>query len=167
LKNIENRLANVQQLIRKEVQQIIKQEETAIKALLAEEESLQNSIDEIYKEIKKHSHQEYKLSEINRKMADTQELYSMFIKQREEARISLAKAENLIKIRTINPPAIPTDPAAPKKKLNILLALVVSMLLSGVLVFILDYFDHSLNTGEEVEYHLNLPFLASVREIKR
>lgn len=167
VKNLENRLANVQGLIRKEVAQIIQQEETAIQALLAEEETLQNSIAELYKEIKNHSQQEYKLSDINRKIADTQELYSMFMKQREEARISLAKAENLIKIRTINPATVPPEPVAPKKKLNILLAILVAMLLSGILVFILDYFDHSINTAEEVEAYLNLPFLASIREIKR
>ncbi|MBN2092607.1 GumC family protein [candidate division KSB1 bacterium] len=164
---IENEIQTTKTHIRKEVDQIINQEETAIQALLAEEETLQNSIVQLYLEIKGHSQQEYKLSEINRDIEDTQEMYSLFRKQREEARISLAKAENNIKIRIIEPPVISKDPVKPKRKLNILLSILVSFGLIILATFIGGYFDHSLNTAEDIEYYLHLPLLASIREIKR
>ncbi len=164
---IENEIQTTRTHIRKEVDQIINQEETAIQALLAEEETLQNSIQQLYQEIKNHSQQEYKLSEIERDIEDIQEMYSLFRKQREEARISLAKAENIIKIRIIEPPFVPKNPVKPKRKLNILLSILVSIGLIILITFIGGYFDHSLNTAEDVEYYLHLPLLASIREIKR
>lgn len=164
---IENEIQTAKMHIQKEVNQIINQEETAIQALLAEEETLQNSIAQLYLEIKNHSQQEYKLAEISRDIEDTQEMYSLFRKQREEARISLAKAENNIKIRIIEPPVVSKDPIKPKRKLNILLSILVSFGLIILITFIGGYFDHSLNTAEDVEYYLHLPLIASIREIKR
>lgn len=164
---IENEIQTTKTHIRKEVDQIINQEETAIQVLLAEEETLENSIKQLYQQIKNHSQQEYKLSEINRDIEDSQEMYSLFRKQREEARISLAKAENIIKIRIIEPPVVPNDPIKPKRKMNILLSILVSFGLIVLITFIGGYFDHSLNTAEDVEYYLHLPLLASIREIKR
>jgi len=164
---IENEIQTTKTHILKEVGQIINQEETAIQALLAEEEALQNSIALLYQQIKDHSQQEYKLGEITRDIEDTQEMYSLFRKQREESRISLAKAENNIKIRIIEPPVMPKDPIKPKRKLNILLSILVSIGLVILVTFIGGYFDHSLNTAEDVEYYLHLPLLASIREIKR
>jgi uncharacterized protein involved in exopolysaccharide biosynthesis len=164
---IENEIQTTKKHILKEVDQIINQEETAIQALLAEEETLQNSIAQLYQQIKNHSQQEYKLGEITRDIEDTQEMHSLFRKQREESRISLAKAENNIKIRIIEPPVLPKDPIKPKRKLNILLSILVSIGLVILVTFIGGYFDHSLNTAEDVEYYLHLPLLASIREIKR
>ncbi|NIR51884.1 GumC family protein [candidate division KSB1 bacterium] len=163
---LENRIAATKKIIRNEVQQIIEQEKTAIRALKAEEQALQKSIAKINENIKKFTEKEYEFSQLSRGIDDNQEVYSMLLKQREEARISLAKLERGVKVKVISPPVVPQKPVKPRKFLNIILGIMLGAMCGLGLAFFLEYNDHSISSVEEMEKMTGLPALGSVREIK-
>ena len=165
--NLEQEIATIEKQIKTEVQQIINQADTAIRALKAEENTLQQSIDKLNREIKKFAQKEMEFSQLSRGIDDRREIYSMLLKQREEARISLAKMQRGIKIKVINPARVPIEPVSPKRKLNILMAIVLGLIGGVGLAFVLESFDQSVNSPEEIKKITGLKLLGTVKNYKR
>ncbi len=165
VQNLEDAILRTQKRIEREVDEIVKLEETAIRALKAEEEALQETINNLNNQIKDFAQKEYELTRLSRGIDDNREVYSMLLKQREEARISQAKLERGVKIKVISPALAPTIPIKPKKKLNVLLATILGLVSGFGLAFFIEYFDHTLNSPEEVENHLELPVWGSIRKL--
>ena len=162
--NIEKQITATEKQIENEIEQIIKMEETAIEALLAEEAALQESISRTSEEIKSFAQREYEFAQISRGIEDNREVYSMLLKQREEARISLAKLQTGVRTKIISPAVVPSDPIKPRKALNIILALFFGTFLGFCLAFIVEYLNHSLSNTAEVERFTGLTVLGSVRD---
>ena len=153
--------------IKNEIEQIVQMEEMTIKVLQVEEQLLQASIEKIQRELKEFAHKEYELSQLSRGIDDNREVFSMLLKQREEARIALAKLEHGIKIKVISPAVTPTEPVRPKRTVNVALALVAGLLAGLGLAFLVEFFDRTIDAPDELEKLLELPALGSVRGIYR
>jgi len=160
----ENQIKSTKLKIKQEVELLINQEKTAIKTLLARESVLKSAIDDIYSQMKDRSQQVFQYSELSRGINDNREIYSMLLKQREEARISLAKTEELIKIRFVSSAVTPESPIKPKKALNIVLSIFLGLGIGVGMALVLEYFDHSISNEEDVERFLKLPLLTSIPE---
>ena len=164
--DLENQIAATRLKIEKEIEQIIEMEETAVRALRAEEQILNRQIEKIKKEIRNLAQKEYQYNQISRGIEDEREIYSMLLKQREEARLSLAKLEKGVKINRISPAIVPTEPVKPKKMLNIILAIFLGLFGGLGLAFFIEYFDHTISTPEELEKYVGIDALGSIPEIK-
>lgn len=163
--HLEEAIARTQKRIEREIDEIVNLEETAIRALKAEEQLLLDTINDLNRQIKDFAQKEYELTRLSRGIDDNREVYSMLLKQREEARISQAKLEHGVKIKVISPALAPTVPIKPKKRLNVLLAIILGLVSGFGLAFFVEYFDHTLNTPEEVESHLELPVWGSIKTL--
>ncbi len=161
---IENQIQEARKKIKEEVELIIKQEQTAINVLIAREIVLKSAINDIYNKMRDRSQQVFRFAELSRGVDDNREVYSMLLKQREEARISLAKMDNLIKIKVISPAITPDNPIKPKIFLNVMLSIMLGIGLSLGVAFLAEYFDHTISNGDDVERYLNLPLLTSIPE---
>ena len=93
-------------------------EMASIRALKAEEDELQASIEKINSQIKDLAQNEFEYSQISRGIEDSREVYSTLLKQGEEARISLAKLESGVKTKLISPAVVPLEPVKPRKKIG-------------------------------------------------
>jgi succinoglycan biosynthesis transport protein ExoP len=164
---LDKQIARARKRIEVEIHQIMDMELAAIRALRTEERVLQNSIDKTINEIKELAQKEYEFSQLSRGIDDNREVYSMLLKQREEARISLSKLQKGIRISVISPAIVPADPTRPNKKLNIALALFLGMVGGLSLALFMEYFDHSISSQYELERFAELPVLGSVREVNR
>jgi uncharacterized protein involved in exopolysaccharide biosynthesis len=164
--DLEKQIIATKLKVESEIRQIIEMEQTAVRALRAEEQILSRQIEKIKKEIRNLAQNEFEYNQISRGIADEQEIYSMLRKQREEARISLAKLDMGIKINVISPAVEPTEPIKPKKLLNIVLALFLGLFGGLGLAFFMEYFDHTINTPDELEKYVGINSLGSVPEIK-
>jgi len=164
--NLEQEVATIEKQIKREVQQIINQEDMAIRVLMAEEQTLQAAINKLNGEIKNFARKEMEFSQLSRGIDDRREVYSMLLKQREEARISLAKMQRGIKIKVINPARVPIEPVSPKRKLNILMAIVLGLVGGVGLAFVLESFDRSVNSPEEIKKYTGLKLLGTVKNYK-
>jgi len=90
----------------------------------------------------------------------------MFLRQREEARISLAKNERGVKVSVISPPFVLPDPVRPQKKFNVILAVLIGLIGGLALAFVVEYFDHSISNSADLEKYTGMNVLGSVREIE-
>lgn len=126
--NVEQQIEAARQQITREVQQIVREEEASLQAMQAEEKILRELMQHTRQEISGLTQREYELAQLSRGIEDTREIYSILLKQREEARISLAKLQEDVKIKIINPAAAGVNPVSPNKKLNVLLAMVFGLI---------------------------------------
>ncbi len=165
VKNLKDAIASTRIRIETEIDEIVELEETAIRALKAEEELLEDTISDLNNQIKDFAQKEYELTRLSRGIDDNLEVYSMLLKQREESRISQAKLERGVKIKVISPALAPSVPVKPQKKLNVLLAMILGLVSAFGLAFFVEYFDHTLNSPEEVESQLDLPVWGSIKKL--
>jgi len=164
--NLDAEIAAANNSIRNEVRQIIEEEESSLRVLEAQEHSLQAAIASINNEIKNFADKEYELAQFSRGIDDNKALYSMLLKQREEARISLAKAQRGIKIRLVSPGIVPIKPDKPRKRLNIALAILLGLSISLGTAFLVEHIHHSLNAPDEVEpNYLGMSMANSIPEL--
>ena len=165
--NLDQQIAATNAKIKNEIEQIVRMEEMSIKVLQGEEQLLQASVGKIQRELKEFAHKEYELSQLSRGIDDNREVFSMLLKQREEARIALAKLEHGVKIKVISPALVPTEPVRPKRVMNVALALVAGLLAGLALAFLVEFWDRTIDEPDELERLLNMPTLGSMREIYR
>jgi len=164
--NLDKQIAAIKLKIKSEIQQIIDMEETSIRALKTEEDVLQNSVDKIKEEIQEFAQKEYEYAQISRGIDDNRDIYSMLLKQREEARISLAKSEREIIIKVVSPAIVPLYPIKPRKFLNIAMALLLGILVGCGLALLIDYFTYTINIPAELEKFRELAALEPAQEDK-
>ncbi len=151
----------------KETQEdIIKGEETAAKALLAQESALAQRMNQVVGSISDLSRQEYELGLISIGLTDLRAVYSMLVRQREEARLAANQKEYLIQVRLLEPALLPNDPVKPNKPLLLSLAVLVGLMVAFGLAFFVEYFDHSVNNAQDAQDCLQMPILASISDFQ-
>jgi uncharacterized protein involved in exopolysaccharide biosynthesis len=163
--NLNQQITATKAQIRNEIQQIIGMEENSLRALNAEEEELQAAIEKIKDEMRTFAQKEYELDQLSRGIDDNREVFSMLLKQREEARISLGKLEKGVKIKVISPAVAPLEPAKPRRKVNVALSGILGLLCGVGWALLVERLDHTINNPMELEQALGLPALGSIREI--
>ncbi len=89
-----------------------------------------------------------------------QEQYQILIKKLKDLNLSDSGIESGIEI--IERAERPGAPVAPRKTRNLVLSAVLGLFLGLGAVFILEYFDPTLQTPEEVKNYLGLPVLATI-----
>jgi succinoglycan biosynthesis transport protein ExoP len=77
---------------------------------------------------------------------------------------SSAAASNLVTL--IDPAVPPTSPAGPSRLLTTLLAALVGLFAAAAVIFLVEYFDESLKSPEDVTAAIGLPTLGSVQRMK-
>lgn len=160
--NLQQAIATTRQRIEQEVDEIVRLEETSIRAMKAEEQAFQHTIDDLNEQIKALAQKDYELTQLSRGIEDNREVYSMLLKQREEARISQAKLQRGVKIKVISPALVPSQPIKPNRRLNVILSVVLGLISGLGLAFAVEYFDRTVNSPVEVEQLLGLPVWGSI-----
>jgi tyrosine-protein kinase Etk/Wzc len=136
-----------------------------------EEEALEERIQALTSIIEKYSkgletlpEKEIQLAGLTRKAQVGEAIYTMLLKNLEEARIS--EAMKIGNIRIIDP-AIPSDyPIKPRKKLNTMMGGFLGLLVGLGLSFLLEFLDNSIKDSEEIERILKLPVLGVIPHIR-
>jgi capsular polysaccharide biosynthesis protein len=90
----------------------------------------------------------------------------LYLSKFEESRISNAMdSEKMANLSVIQPAYPPSKPVAPRKRLNMLIALLLGGFGGLGLAFFMEYLDESLENPDDVEKHLQLPVLASIPKL--
>ena len=83
-------------------------------------------------------------------------------KKREEARISNAlDIRRIVNVAVAEAPTVPALPDGLRRLILLALGLVFAAIASVTLALIIDYFDPSFRTPDEVEHFLGCPVLAA------
>jgi len=79
---------------------------------------------------------------------------------------TITQASTISSIQVVDPAIVPAKPIKPKKKRNILLAVIVGLLSGTGLAFFFDYIDNSIKSPRDVEERLGLPVFGHIPYIQ-
>lgn len=97
---------------------------------------------------------------LKQQAASTQDIYEFLLKQSEELALSSAiKSGNM---HIVDYAEAPSEPVSPNLKMNILLAVFLSLFAGAGLAFFLEYLDNSVKTPMDVAVRLGLPVLGMI-----
>lgn len=97
---------------------------------------------------------------LKRDVDTSRELYQSLLKRISETEVTgELKATN---IRVVDRAAEPMTPSRPRKKLNLLIALMIGLFGGTGIAFLMENLDQSLKTPEDIKNHLKLPALAAI-----
>lgn len=108
---------------------------------------------------------EQKLARLMRDASLAQDVYIMLAKRNEEAKISQIMQPTDVQI--VDRPVLPDKPVWPDKILNIVVAAVLGLLAGTGLAFLLDYFNATINTIDDVKNYLSLTVIGSIPDFNQ
>jgi succinoglycan biosynthesis transport protein ExoP len=156
---IESELNTLQKRRTQEVSRVINSLKNEYKVALAKENSLKAALAKQKKESLELNQKAIQYGVLRRESESARYMYELLIKRFKET--SLTEDMKTGNIRIVDRAEVPEYPTKPKKKLNILLAIIVSLLTGTGLAFFFEYLDNTIKLPEEVEKHLDIPFLGS------
>ena len=127
---------------------------------VAKEESLKKALAQQKEESLALNKKAVQFGVLKRQADSSRQLYELLIKRFKET--SLTEEMKTGNIRIVDRAEIPAEPVKPRKKLNLLLALVVGAFLGIGLAFFLEYLDNTITTPDAVKDYLKVPYLGPV-----
>ncbi len=104
-------------------------------------------------------------AEVTRDKSVREDLYTLLLAKLQEARIK--ENANVWDIRVFDRAYVPYEPIRPRPVRNTIFGAVIGLLLGVGLSMVIEYFDDSFRTVEDVESFLNISVLAAIPELKR
>ncbi len=160
IKRVVNIEAPSQNKIHQELLQQKMQAEVELGATMAQKAELDQIITSGESQIAKLPTEEQNLARLMRDTALAQEIYIMLAKRYEEAQISEAMQPTDVQI--IDQATTPNNPIKPKRKMNVLLTAFIGLFIGIGLAFLMEYFNKTINSIDDVKSYLDLPVLAAV-----
>lgn len=137
--------------------------EVTIQSLLPKVSALKNIVDEYNAQLEKIPERGLKLARLERAALLDEKITLMMKEKYEETRIT--EVGQLGNIRIIDPAKPDYSPISPKKKMNIILGIIVGLGLGIGITFLIEYFDNSVRTAEDVE-RVGMSLLGTIPLIK-
>jgi len=156
IKELKNKIAS-------EVKKIARSIETEYRVAKKQEAALNKALEEEKKKALALSEKEIQYNVLKREVEINRTLYESLLKRAKETNITEDLPVSNVSI--VDPARIPDLPFKPKKRLNILLAMVVGLTMGIGLAFFLEYLDDTIKTPEEVERYLKIPFLGYIGKV--
>lgn len=142
------------------------QSEAEIAAAKAQKDAINKIMTSKERDITTLPAKEQGLVRVSRDAMLAQEIYLMLAKRHEEARISEVMQPTDVQIidTAIAPPA--DRPVKPNKKLNVMIAAFLGLFAGTGLAFILEYFNKTITSTDDVKNYLDLPVLGRIPEFE-
>jgi capsular exopolysaccharide synthesis family protein len=150
--------------IAEEIKKIARSISTQYDIALDREKSLREELEREKNRAKDLTKKSLQFAVLQREVESNKQLYDTLITRVKET--SLTSGLNTSNIKIIDRAEVPVNPVKPKKKMNLLLGLVVGLGLGVGLAFFLEYLDDSIESPEDIEKHLGVPFLGPMGYVK-
>ena len=157
---IESELEDLQKRKITEVQRVVNSLRNEYRLAVAREESLKNALAQQKAESLELNKKAVEFGVLQRQAESARNMYELLVKRFKET--SLTEEMKTGNIRVVDRAEVPLEPVKPRKKLNLLLALVVGLALGVGLAFFLEYLDNSIKLPDEIKEYLKIPYLGPV-----
>lgn len=132
-----------------------------IASIKTEIQSVSHQINLLQRELETIPKDEIELARLERDKETAEKLYTFFAEKLEETRIKEAGVKSDLKI--INPPVLSPGPVNAKKPfLNLILALIISLLTGIFVVFLAESIDHTVKDIDLLKAKIGLPVFGSI-----
>ena len=160
---IDSELKTLQKRKTKEVNRVVNSLKNEYRVALARENSLKAALAKQKKESLELNQKAIEYGTLRREVESVRQMYELLIKRFKET--SLTEDMRTGNIRIIDRAEVPRHPVKPKKRLNILLAIIVGLVTGIGLAFFFEYLDNTVRIPEDVRSHLNIPYLGHIPAI--
>jgi capsular exopolysaccharide synthesis family protein len=160
---IESELADLKTRKAQEVKRVINSLRNQYKLAVAREQSLKKALTRQKKESLNMNKKAIQFGVLQRQVESSRHMYELLIKRFKET--SLTEEMKTGNIRIVDRAEVPLLPVKPRKKLNLLLAIVVGLTLGIGLAFLLEYIDNTIKLPDEVRNYLKIPYLGPLPAI--
>jgi polysaccharide biosynthesis transport protein len=150
----------VEARLRGEIDKIVESVRNDFLAAQANERSLANAYEQQKLEAIALSRKSVDYAALEREAQSNQQVYDNLLAQAKQA--GMAGELRRSTVRISDPANVPLEPIGPKRKQNLLLAVLGAALFAVGLGFALDFFAREISAPEEIERYLQLPFLGFV-----
>lgn len=154
---IESELKTLEKRMRKEINRVINSLRNQYMVALAKENSFKASFAKQRQESLDLNQKAIAYSVLNREVESARDMYDLLIKRFKET--TLTEDMRTGNIRIIDRAEVPRVPIKPKKKLNLLLAIIVGLGAGIGLAFFFEYLDNTIKIPEDLKQHLNIAYL--------
>lgn len=139
------------------------QTEAGLKSLQARIGAIKEQIALLDQKMQNLELRENELRNLSRERKINEANYQTYVQKMEEARITDdMNRQKMVNISVIQEAAVPAKPVKPRKRLNILLAIILGSVSGLGLAFSSEYVSQGLVTPESAEDRLHLPVIATV-----
>jgi succinoglycan biosynthesis transport protein ExoP len=130
---------------------------------LNKENALEKQMEDFKKRSIEINRREFDYDRLKLELDNKRQLLDTLLKKQSETGVSVqVKERKATTIRIIDRAEMPSSIYSPNIKRNILFALMIGMVIAIAFAFVLEYFDSSLKSAEDVERHVQLPFLGII-----
>jgi uncharacterized protein involved in exopolysaccharide biosynthesis len=157
---VDAQIQQVNQRIDTEMKTMLRGVQTEFRVAKAREETLLGNVNQLRREGQDLNEKEIQYQNLMRESDSNQQLYESVLKRLKETSIAGGLETNNVKI--IEPAVAPRSPIRPRRDLNLLLSVVVGLVVGVGLATVIEYFDTSVKSPDDVERYLGLPVLGIV-----
>ncbi|MDY7037466.1 MAG: polysaccharide biosynthesis tyrosine autokinase, partial [Thermodesulfobacteriota bacterium] len=157
---IASELKTLQKRKTQEVNRVISSLKNEYRVAMARENSLKAAFASQKKESLDLNQKAIDYGVLRREAESAREMYELLVKRFKEA--SITEDMRTGNIRIVDMAEVPKFPVKPRKKLNILIAIIVGLSAGIGLAFFFEYLDNTIKIPEDIRRHLNIPYLGPV-----
>ena len=147
-----------------QIAMVAKSISTRYEIAFAQEKSLYAELEREKRKAKNLTRKSIQFSVLQREVESNKQIYDTLLTRMKET--SLTSGLNTSNLKIIDRAEASISPIKPKKKRNILLAIIVGLAMGTGMAFFLEYMDDSIEIPGDIEKHLKIPFLGSLGYIK-
>lgn len=141
--------------------------EDKVRMLQVKRTALTDKIREYDRKLQQLPQRQLELARLQREQAAAESTYSMLLARLNEAELlRSSELQRMGRVAEILDPAIlPDKPVKPNKMKIAVLAIAMGMMIGGGSAFLLEYFDRSFRSVDEVTDYLGIPVLAAIPKL--
>jgi succinoglycan biosynthesis transport protein ExoP len=160
---LHSQIATSRNRINAEVNQIVTSIVSEYELAQAQEKDMTAALEDQKQEAMDLSQKAIEYGVLEREFESNKRIYNELLQRTKETSVTEQLETN--NIRVVDRAMTPTVPIAPRKKLNIFLAMVVGLVFGTVLAFFFEYLDNSIKTPEDIKQYLDMPFLGFIPKV--
>ncbi len=165
LENINHLKVLIDDEIKTEYNNALREKETEYENALEEENKLKASLAEQRKDALDFERKIINYNALERELETNERILDIVLNRLKETSITSHMQTNNARIQDIA--EVPRKPIKPRKTLNIALSIILGLVGGVTMAFFRDYMDSSLKNPSEVAFSLQLPILGSVPKVLR
>ncbi|WP_057460873.1 polysaccharide biosynthesis tyrosine autokinase [Pseudovibrio sp. POLY-S9] len=158
--SVRSQLIDLRQQIEKELQRIVDTAQNELAVAERRETSIFDSLEKLRDVTSTENHAQVYLRELVREAAANRTLYESFLARLKETQ-EFEKMDS-VSSRVLSRAEIPSLASFPNKRLFLVVSLVLGLIIGTLLALIIELFDSTLKTKEDVESRIGLPLFSQV-----